>query len=118
MTSLIHTRLNEVGVINYATLIYNHHNPVVQSISLEQALQELHNGTRIDEPDFRPAHNETLTQYIESIVNLSNGILTLEQLREYSTIVYNHLINTEREFVGVEDLVEEVTEAGQIDHPF
>jgi len=118
MTSLIHTRLNEVGVINYATLIYNHHNPVVQSISLEQALQELHNGTRIDDPDFRPAHNETLTQYIESIVNLSNGILTLEQLREYSTIVYNHLINTEREFVGVEDLVEEVTEAGQIDHPF
>ena len=118
MRSMYHTRLSNEGAVNYATIVHNYHNPVVQPISLEQALQELHNGTRIDEPDFRPSHNETLSQYIESIVNLSNGILTNEQLREYSTIVYNHLINTEREFVGVEDLAEEVTEAGQIDHPF
>ncbi len=112
MRSMYHTRLSNEGAVNYATIIHNYHNPVVQSISLEQALQELHNGTTIEEPDFRPGAEEGLNEYIDSIINLSNGTLTYEQLQEYSTIVYNNLINIERQFVDVEDLVE------VIDHRF
>lgn len=112
MLRMTHTRLDTTGVIHHSTVIHNHHHPVVQTISLDQALQELHNGTIVDEPDFTPGFEEGLNEYIDSIVNMSNGTLTYEQIREYSTIVYNHLINVERQFVSIEDLTE------LVDHPF
>lgn len=114
MTSLIHTRLNEVGVIDYATVIYNHHNSVVQVQSSEdlynESLQVLVEASGMNEPSILPEPGEELGTYINSIHRLmdEDQDINYEDVTRHATNVYNYHRSTQSEPIRFEDLDEEV----------
>lgn len=126
MRSMYHTRLSNEGAVNYATIIHNYHHPVVQP--QVQSAEALHNeslqilveATALPESSILPEDNESLDTYINSLseLNYHNEEITYEDIARHATNVYNYHRSTENQYVTVEDLAEEVIEAGQIDHPF
>lgn len=126
MLSMGHSRLNAASVRHYATIIHNHHNPVVEEVattlvppstaSYNEAVDSLVTHSNMTSNDLIPGADETLSDYLASLE--AEVELPYEDIEYYGNIVYNHYREVESEHVIFEDLVEEITEAEQIDHPY
>ena len=116
MLHMTHTRLNTNGVIHYATIIHNYHNPVVQSQVqssgdlYNDSLQILMEVSGMPESMILPEEGEELETYINSINRLmdEDQDIDYEDVTRHATNVYNY-----HRITHPLNLTEEV-----IDHPF
>lgn len=137
MLRMSHSRLTTNAVIHHATVIHNHHHPISQSRQSESpfmsvfedltddvmteeemyqdALQAISDISGLETNEFLPLSTTSLNDYLDWIRAITN--FPEDGAVSYGTIVYNYH-RIENEYVIVEDLADEVTEAGQIDHPF
>lgn len=95
----IHSRLNSEQVLHHSTVIYNHHNPVVQSQVqsttenlYNESLQILMEASGMNEPTILPEDSEDLNTYIGSINRLfdEDQDINYEDVTRHATNVYNH----------------------------
>ncbi len=116
MRSMYHTRLSNEGAVNYATIIHNYHNPVVQpqvqsSEDLyNDSLQVLVEASGMNEATILPEDNELLETYIDSLSELdyNDEGITYEEVVRHATNIYNYHRSTQPEPIRFEDLDEEV----------
>jgi hypothetical protein len=109
MASLIHTRLSSESLVHYATIIHNHHYPVVEEVITTEEVREM-----MSEIALVPASSASYNEAVDSLVihsnmsssdivsrtdeDLSDYLASLEAEVElpyedidyYGTIVYNY----------------------------
>ena len=113
MRSMYHTRLSNEGAVNYATIIHNYHNPVVQSQIqssedlYNDSLQILMEASNMDEHTILPEDSEDLNTYIGSINRLfdEDQDINYQDVTRHATNVYNYHRSTQPVLADV-------------DHPF
>ena len=111
MLRMQHSVLDTTGVIHHATVIHNHHNPVVRREEdlYNDSLQILMDATDMEESAILPEDGEALNTYIGSINRLleDDQDINFDDVTRHATNVYNYHRITH-------PLLEDVT----IDHPF
>lgn len=103
MRSMYHTHLSNEGAVNYATIIHNYHNPVVQSQIqssedlYNDSLQILMEASNMDEHTILPEDSEDLNTYINSINRLfdEDQDINYEDVTRHATNVYNYHRSTQ-----------------------
>lgn len=119
-------------ILHYGTIVYNYNRgtvetpfmPVFEDLTDEviteeelyqDALQAIADTSGLETDEFLPLSTTSLNDYLDWVRDITD--LPEDGVVNYGTIVYNYH-RIENEYVIVEDLADEVTEAGQIDHPF